>query len=91
MWRTVTGLFCVLRAVQAVVSVSGPGPLCRKVHVQQPEFLAALSAHVHTRDILAHIRELLGGVCVARLIFAPFSLFYSRNMVEYHSTDGYEF
>ena len=47
-WRTVTGLFCVLRAVQAVVSVSGPGPLCRKVHIQQPEFLAALSAHVYT-------------------------------------------
>ena len=69
-WRTVTYLLCVLGAIQAVVSICGPGSGCRKIFIQQSKFLASLSAHIHTRDVLAHIRELLRGVCAARIILA---------------------
>ena len=69
-WGTATSLLRVLCAIQAVVSICGSGPGCWEVCVQQSEFLASLSAHVHAGDVLTHVRELLGGVCVTPCIFA---------------------
>ena len=53
-----------------MVGICGSGPGCWEVRVQQSEFLASLSAYVHARDVLAYVRELLGGVCVAPRVFA---------------------
>ena len=69
-WGTATRLLPVLCAIQAVLSICGSGPGCWEVCVQQSELLASLSAHVHAGDVLTHVRELLGGVCVTLCIFA---------------------
>ena len=69
-WRAVASLLSVFSAMQAVVSVCGPGPGFWKILIQQIEFLASLSAHVHTGNILAYIRELLCRVTASHGIFA---------------------